>query len=233
MVEFNLLPDVKVQFLKTKRIEYLAITTSIVIGAVSALVFILLFLYVDVGQKVKLDNLNSQIGNYSSQLTSNKNLNQILTVQHQLETIPSLLNNAPATSRIFGYLTQLVPVNVTISTLNLNYSTNNMSITGGADSLATVNTFVDTLKYATYNNSTNNTKNNSAFSQVVLSSFSYNSSGSSSGAPSAQYTITFDFDPILFNRADNLKLIVPNETTTRSILNQPQLFKANPPSTTH
>ncbi|MHB1864951.1 MAG: PilN domain-containing protein [Candidatus Saccharimonadales bacterium] len=228
MVNFNLLPDVKMQFLKTKRLEYLAVTVSIIVGAVSLLVFILLFVYVDVAQKVKLNNLTNQISSYSDKLGSNKSLNQILTIQNQLQTIPSLENQSPSVSRLFGYLTQLVPVNITISSLDLNYATNNINITGGADSLDTVNTFVDTLKYATYTDNTTNVKNSPAFSSVVLSSFSYNTANAGSGSPAAQYGISFNFNPDIFNSADSVTLTVPSETTTRSILNQPDLFKANP-----
>lgn len=228
MVEFNLLPDVKIQYLKTKRIEYLVIALSIIVGGLSLVVFVLLFLFVDVGQKVKLDDLTSQINSYTAQLSSNKSLNQILTVQHQLETIPSLENQSPTVSRLFGYLAQVVPVNVTISSLNLTFATNNMTITGGADSLDTVNQFVDTLKYTKFNDVTDNSKNNIAFSSVVLSSFNYSNSSGGSNAPAAQYSITLNFNPLLFNSADTINLVVPTEITTRSILNQPVLFKANP-----
>ncbi|MEI9913752.1 MAG: hypothetical protein WDN66_01985 [Candidatus Saccharibacteria bacterium] len=176
MVEFNLLPDVKVQHLKAKRLEYLVITASFIVGAASILVFILLFVFVDVGQKVRIDDLNNNITTTTAQLKSNKSLNQILTVQNQLKTIPSLENQSPTASRLFGYLSQLTPLTATISTLDVSYTANNIVITGGADSLNTVNTFVDTLKYATYNNATIKTNGVEAFSAVVLTSFAYNSS---------------------------------------------------------
>jgi hypothetical protein len=52
MVEFNLLPDVKMEYLRTKRFEHLVITASFIVGAASLAVFVLLFLFVDVAQKV-------------------------------------------------------------------------------------------------------------------------------------------------------------------------------------
>lgn len=228
MVEFNLLPDVKLQFLKTKRLEHLVIVLSVIVGAVSLAVFIFLFVFVDVAQKVKLDNLTNEINTSSTKLESNKSLNEILTVQNQLETIPSLEAKAPAASRIFGFLAQLTPANASISSLNVDFTTNSITITGGADSLATVNTYVDTLKYATYTNATDHTKNNQAFNSVVLTSFNYSTSNSGANSTPAQYSIAFNFDPTLFNSSDNITLVVPNEITTWSILNQPVLFKANP-----
>ncbi|HEY1645610.1 MAG TPA: hypothetical protein VGF75_04490 [Candidatus Saccharimonadales bacterium] len=226
MIEFNLLPDVKIQFLRTKALEHLVVTLSFIVGAVSLTVFILLLVFVDVVQKVKLDNLNTEINTSTSQLSSNKNLNQILTVQKQLETLPQLEQQTPTASRLFGYLTQLTPASATISDLNVSFTANTVSITGAADSLATVNTFVDTLKYATYNNVTDKTEGTKAFNTVVLASFGYSTQNSTSEP--AQYTITGNFDPTLFNSSDNISLIVPSETTTRSIINQPTLFKATP-----
>jgi Tfp pilus assembly protein PilN len=226
MIEFNLLPDVKVQYLRTKRTQHLIITLSAIVGAASFAVFLLLFLFVDVGQKVRINQLDSQISSSSAQLTSNKNLNQILTVQNQLETIPTLEAQAPTTSRLFGYLSQVVPANATISSLAINFSTDNVTISGGADTLATVNTLVDTLKYTTYNDATTKASSVSAFKTVVLSSFGY--SGTATNGQTAQYSVAFNFDPILFKSTDSITLVVPSETTTRSILNQPQLFKASP-----
>ena len=235
MVEFNLLPDVKVDYLKTKRFEHLVITTSFIVGGISLAAFILLFLFVDVAQKVTLNDLSSQIKTSSNQLTSNNNLGKILTVQKQLETLPTLESQTPKVSNIFSFITQLTPVNATISSLAVNFSSgssnssttssgSSITISGGADSLATVNTFVDTIKYATYNDTTTKKTNVQAFSSVVLSSFSYSTSTTSSPA---QYTITFNYDPALFS-SDTINLVVPSETTTRSVLNQPILFKSNP-----
>jgi hypothetical protein len=225
MVEFNLLPDVKMEYLRTKRLEHLVVTTSFIVGAATLAIFVLLFLFVDVAQKLTLNDLTNQINNSSAQLTSNSNLNKVLTVQNQLETLPKLEDQAPKTSRLFGFITQLTPVNTTISTLNLNLTTHAMVITGGADSLATVNTYVDTIKHATYNDTVSKTKNAQAFTNVVLSSFSY----SSTGTPPAQYTINCSFSPTLFKSSANVTLVVPSETATLSILNQPTLFKANTP----
>jgi len=226
MVEFNLLPDIKLEYLKTKRLEHLVTVISTVVGCLAVAVFVFLFVYTNVYQKVKLDNLNTQIGNYSASLKSNSSLDQILTVQNQLETLPSLEAQAPTTSRLFGYIAQVTPINATISSLNVNYSTNSIVISGNADSLATVNTYIDTLKYSTFDDTTTGVKNQPAFNTIVLSSFNYTNNASSSGQ-SAQYSITCNFAPVLFKSTDKISLIVPNEITTQSILNQPVIFKAS------
>lgn len=226
MVEFNLLPDIKLEYLRTKRLEHLTTIISAIVSCLALAVFVFLFVYTNVYQKVKLDNLNNQISNYSNSLKSNTSLDQILTVQNQLESLPSLEAQAPTTSRLFGYIAQLTPINATISSFNINYTTNAIAISGNADSLATVNTYVDTLKYSTFNDTTNGLKNQQAFNTVVLSSFNYTNTSSSSGQ-SAQYSITCNFAPTLFKSTDKISLVVPSEITTQSILNQPVIFKAN------
>ncbi len=226
MVEFNLLPEVKLQYLRAKKQEHLVLSISIFAGAVSLAIFIFLLVFTGVIQRSTINNLSSQINQSTATLSSNKNLNKILTVQNQLKTLPSLEAQTPVVSRLFNYISQITPPNATISTLSVDFTTDNISVSGGADSLATVNTYIDTLKYATYNNQTNNTKNNQAFNSIDLSSFGYSSA--SSGASPAQYSITFNFSPTLFSSTDKVTLVIPNEITTRSIINQPKLFKAEP-----
>jgi Tfp pilus assembly protein PilN len=225
MAEFNLLPDVKMQYLRTKRLEHLVVTASVIVGSISLAVFLFLFVYVDLIQHSSINSLDNQINSSKSTLVSNKDLNEVLTIQNQLKSLPQLEAQTPTVSRLFTYITNLTPVNVTISSLNISFTANTISITGAADTLSTVNTYVDTLKYATYSNLTDNTKNNQAFNAVILSSFNYDNSQTSGSQ--AQYSITCNFDPALFNSSNNVTLQVPTEITTRSILNQPALFKSN------
>ena len=72
--------------------------------------------------------------------------------------------------RLFTYLTQLTPNTATISQLSLSFSADSISLTGQADSLATVDQFVDTLKFTTYSLGSS-TQTSPAFSNVVLTSF--------------------------------------------------------------
>jgi hypothetical protein len=87
-------------------------------------------------------------------------------------------------------------------------------ITGTADSLSAVNKFVDSLKYTTYSVDGNSTK---AFSDVVLATFSLNSStGATPTAQPANYTITLAYDPVIFDISQEVSLSVPTATATRT-----------------
>lgn len=224
MVQFNLLPDVKLEYLKAKRLLRMVTSAAIAIGGVAFVLFVVLLLVVYVFQKQQLNNLDGKINTAKLQLSRNTNLNKILTVQNQLESLPSLEAQDPVTSRLFNYLSQITPVNADISDFNIDYTNDTMIITGSADSLTTVNKYVDTLKFTTYALSGTNTKNN-AFSQVVLTSFGI-SSHPTNNRP-ASFTINCSFNPTIFNVADNSSLVVPpNFITTRSITQQPKLFVA-------
>jgi Tfp pilus assembly protein PilN len=222
MIEFNLLPDVKLEYLNARRLKRVVISFSVIIGASALGLFILLLLFVDVAQKVKLNKLNNNINTTSAQLKNNNNLNSILTIQNQLKTLPTIESKTPQVSRLSGYLAEIMPANATVSNLSADFQANTMNISGSADSLATVNQLVDTLKFATYSDSSSS--NNQAFSAVVLTSFGY---GGGSGTAKASYAINLSFDPKLFSPDENITLTVPPEITTRSILGQPSaIFKA-------
>lgn len=223
MIEFNLLPDVKLEYIKARRLKRLVISLSVIIASSALGLFILLVLFVDVAQKVKLNNLNKSIAIASQQLKNTPNLNAILTIQNQLNALPSIEANTPQVSRLSGYLAEIMPANATLSSVTADFQGNTMTITGGADSLSTVNQLVDTLKFATY--SDGKTSGTLAFSNVVLSEFGYG--GAAAGSSNATYTINFSFDPNLFLPDENIVLTVPPEITTRSILGQPTvIFKA-------
>jgi Tfp pilus assembly protein PilN len=222
MIQFNLLPDVKQEFIKVRRFKRLAMTGSTIVIAVSAGILIILIGVVDGIQKHTLSNLNSNISTLTSQINTVPDLNEILTIQNQLTSLPALDSQKPVAARIFNYLNEVTPSNVAINSLSLDFTADQMMISGSAPNVATIDQYVDTYKFTNYTTG-NNTQPQAAFSNVVLSSYSTGSAGSSSdtGAGAASYSLTLNFNAALFNHADNTQLIVPNEISTRSVLDQP------------
>jgi hypothetical protein len=220
MIQFNLLPDIKQEFVKVNRTKRVIIAICVLASLVVIVILILLLTW-DGLQKKNLHDINNDISTNKSQLTNMPNLNKVLTVQNQLTSLPALYSKNPVTSRLFTYLSNITPVSATISQLSSDYAADTMSITGGADSLATVNVFADTLKFTTYSIAGQSNAKTLAFSDVVLSSFSVTDKG-------VTYTLTFNFDPNLFNSTDQISLNVPSEVTTRSETQQPtDLFQQN------
>ena len=199
MIQFNLLPDVKLRFVKAQHVKHQVISGAVILGLAALVLLAFMFFTVNVVQKKSLSDLNSDIKTYSNQLQSISDLSSILTVQNQLNTLPGLHNNKVVASRLFTYVNQLTPQNTTLSQLNVNFVDNTMVFSGEAPSLVVVNTYTDTLKATTFQSGTNTKK---AFSAVVLTSF-----GSDAGK--ATYTISFKFDPLIFNSAQTVALAVP------------------------
>jgi len=218
MVQFNLLPDVKLQYLKAERTRRLVISVSLV-ASVASLALLLLLVSVTQLQKKHLSDLSKNIKADSAKLENQPDISKILTVQNQLNSLTNLHNSKPAVSRLFPYLAQLVPTQADIGDLSIDMGLHTVTLTGGADSLSTVNKFVDTLKFTDYSvQGDSSTKK--AFSNVVLSNFGLSDN-------KASYTIIFAYDPTIFDITQTVSLSVPNQITTRSEMDKPNdLFVA-------
>lgn len=225
MIQFNLLPDVKMEYIKARSNKRMVIFIALATAAAALFILILLFLVVDVLQKKHLSDLNKDISKYSQQLKDTKDLDKILTIQNQLNSLTSLHDKKPVASRLSGYLSQITPAKVSISDLQVDFDASTIKLAGSADSLATVNQFVDTLKFTNYDTDTD--KGKPAFKNVVLAAFTPPSDGK------ASYNITLSFDSLIFSSASNVKLVVPSQVTTRSEVEKPNsLFDTAPATTT-
>ncbi|HET7629769.1 MAG TPA: hypothetical protein VFK03_00175, partial [Candidatus Saccharimonadales bacterium] len=150
MIQFNLLPDVKLEYIKTQRTKNFVVAISLIAGASAIAIFVLLMLTVNIWQAKTIGDLSQDIKSTSQQLKATPDLDKILTVQSQLGSLHSLHEQKAAAPRLFGYLAQVTPDKATISDITVDYSLNTMSITGNAPSLDVVNTFTDGLKFTKY-----------------------------------------------------------------------------------
>lgn len=222
MTQLNLLPDVKLEYLRSTRQKRLVIGVSLLVAAGSLAVVLILAGVVYVVQRKSINDLNSDIATYNKQLKDTPDLDKVLTVQNQLNSLPGLHDQKPVVSRLFGYLTQLTPTAASISQYDIDYAQNLMTIAGSAKSLDVANTFIDTLKFTEFKQGASSDQQKPAFSNVVMSQFNRNTSG-------ATYTITLNYDPAIFDSADTATLVVPNIISSRSVTEQPtDLFQTQP-----
>src|SRR5690349_4497120 len=98
MIQFNLLPDVKLQYIKTRRTKRLTMIISVISAAACLTLLILMFVSVKVVQKKHINDLSKDIKSQVKTLNNVQDLNKILTVQNQLNSLPDLHQNKPATS---------------------------------------------------------------------------------------------------------------------------------------
>jgi hypothetical protein len=219
MTQLNLLPDVKMEYIKAKRSQRLAVSIAL-LASVIAIGLLILLLAADGLQKKHLSDLSRDITTDSSKLQNQPQITKVLTVQNQLESLTSLHESKPAATEVFGYLNSVTPAQVDINNFSIDFTQFSITVTGTADSLSSINQYVDTLKATTYTSDQNPGTSLPAFSSVVLSSFGLtNPQTGSNGQPSGQpasYTITFSYDKNIFDITQKIKLVVPNLTTPRS-----------------
>jgi Tfp pilus assembly protein PilN len=223
MIQFNLLPDVKLAYIKAERTKRLVISVSVLAGAVALGIFVLLFMAVNVAQRKNISDLNKDVASNIKAISDTENVNKILTVQSQMASLSDLHAQKPAASRLFTYIGQVTPNTVTIDTVTADFVENTLVINGAAGNLDNVNTFVDTLKFTTFT-SDKNKDQSKAFSEVVLTGFSRTQSQTT-------YAISLKFDPAIFDNSNNAKIQVPNTVTTRSVTELPAIFKQSPTET--
>lgn len=213
MIQFNLLPDVKQEYIKAKRTRQLVTVISLIVSAAALTLLVLLFISVKVVQKKSLSDADGDITKYSNQIKSIPDIDKVLTVQNQLQTLTGLHDGKVVSSRLFGYIAQLTPPSVSINSMTVDFTANTITISGQAPALNQVNTYADTLKETTFTTAANTTAQN-AFSNVVLSSFGRTDK-------QATYTLTLSYKPEIFSNASSVTLTVPNIVTSP----QQQLFQ--------
>lgn len=235
MIQFNLLPDVKLEYIRANRTKRLVMLVAGSVTAVSVGMFLLLFFSVNILQKQHLKNLTNDINRDSKQLQEIKDLDKILTIQNQLSKLTELHDAKVYTSRMKEYITQVTPQNVSFAEVEVKLTEGTMRFKGSADTLRTVNQFVDTLKFTKYRTLVDDgesgykySEEKNAFSEVVLFDFGRDDKG-------ASYEITLKYDPTIFSgvsiveekegeepvKKNPVELIVPNIITTRSVTEKP------------
>lgn len=226
MIQLNLLPDVKMQYIKAQRTRNLVLSTAVIVSLVAVGLLVLL-LIVGGLQKKHISDLNKDIKADTATLQNKPDIEKILTVQNQLQRLTELHESKPAVSNLFGYLNQVTPTQVDITNFAIDFTAQTASITGTADSLGSVNKYVDTLKFTTFTTE-NDDKPQKAFNDVVMTAFGINTGGQ--GGRPATYTITFAYNPTIFDVTQKVTLSVPKLTTTRSAIEKPleDLFQASP-----
>ncbi len=229
MIQLNLLPDIKLEYIKAERSRRMVFTISLLVTG-AAVALLILLLSFDGLQKKHLNDLSKDINKESSELRAQPQIGKILTVQNQLKRLTDLHNAKPAVARAFDYLNQVTPSNASITNLHVDLNAHTIEITGTADALSSVNKYVDTLKFTTYTTDKSDSKGK-PFTSVVLTSFGLNTA-SQDQSKAANFTIDLSYDPNIFDTTQKVTLSVPNIVTTRSQLDKPtDLFTTSPKPT--
>lgn len=234
MIQFNLLPDVKKEYIKARRTKRLITSAAMVAIVVSLVVVGIMLSVVQFGQKKHINDLTVDIADKVQEINEIEDLDKILTIQNQIQSLESLHQQKPETSRLFDYFTQLTPTDATISNLQVDLVEGTLKITGAAKDIATVNKFADTLKFTKFTSQPLSEVKVGDDGKVELVQegsdqlqeipmFTSVLTQVSRSDTDTSYILETTFDLLVFDNTQYIVLRVPDIVTTRSVLNKPDI----------
>jgi len=226
MIQLNLLPDLKKEFIKAQKTKSLVISTSILVTIGAVGLSALLFVYVTFLQQLQINLATDDIKRKETELTGIQDVDKYLTIQSQLAVLPDLHNAKGSYDRLFTFLGAInpgSPNNVNLSNLQLTAEAKSMILTGTTGSFETLNVFVDTLKNAQISYKKNgqgeNQKEN-MFEQVLIQASGFSRVGSKN---LVSFTVKTVYSPSVFDvQNTDITASVPSITTTQSVTQSPQ-----------
>jgi hypothetical protein len=215
MIQINLIPDIKKEYLHAKHMRNTAISVAILAGLATAglVVALVLFLGVQFGRDALADNT---IKNEYAALNETEDLSNLVTIQNQLEVISNQHAEKTIHSRLFALLQAVnspAPNNVRFTSVKIDADENVISIEGIAPGrYPTVEALKKTLlnskfEYKERGEDTANTV--PLVEKVVVGESSF--AEDSTGARVLRFAIEVVHEEKLFsNQAVNARIITPS-----------------------
>lgn len=232
MIQLNLLPDLKKEFLKAQKTKGLVIGVSILVTLSAIGLSALLFVYVTFVQQLQINLATSDIEKKEAELKAVPDINKYLSIQNQLASVTALHEQKGQYSRLFDFMGRLNPSppnNISLSSLQISTSDKAVIFGGSSESFESLNIFVDTLKNAQVkykSGGEGDFTQEAMFEQVLVQS-------SGLAKINNKSIVTFVVratyrEPVFDIRHTNVSAEVPSITTTPSATQAPvpqQLFK--------
>lgn len=130
MVEINLIPDVKKELLRARKIRLYVVGIAIFVGIIFVSVVALIAI-VWGGQELRQSFLNDSIDKEERKIQGVKDLSSALTIQSQLRALKEQHSNKTINSRLFPLLDVINPAspnNITVSSVNVDSESNQITI---------------------------------------------------------------------------------------------------------
>jgi hypothetical protein len=199
MIQVNLLPDVKREYLHAQQMKHTFTVLSILASMAALAVLGLLFAYVQIVQPRHRANLQKDIDASTNELKGKNDAVEIVTVQGVLEQIPALQDKKLITSNIFSYLSSFTPKDVAYGEIKLDFSANTAVFTGQTTTLERANVLANNLKSATFTYKDGDASQSlKPFSSIVFSSLG--KTEQADNGKDVGFQITLQFDPVLFSQ---------------------------------
>jgi hypothetical protein len=216
MIEINLVPDIKQEFLRSQRLRARVISGSILVCLASAGVVVLLGAML-VAQNVRDVLADSSIDTeYKKLVGNNKDLNDVVTIQNQLANISTLNDNKLMTSRTFDLLSAVNPTapnNVQMTQITVDPAKKTINVQG-----VSANGFnsVDALKKTILNTNvayTGNGQDGTAALSDTVNIGKTSLGQDSTGKQVLRFELNFIYPKELFsNTVSNVRVVTPTGT---------------------
>lgn len=225
MIQLNLLPDLKKEFIQVQKTKSMVISVSLITAVSAIALSILMFIYVNFVQALQINLATDDIKSKNQQLNDMTELPKHLTIQNQLAALPTLRDGQGVTSRILDFLNVLNPSppnNVSLAVLQVGTIDNSIILNGTTRNFEALNVFVDTLKNAEITYRLENSQE--SVTTNMLDKVLVQSSGLSkiNNRVVVSFSIKANYKPEMTNISSlDTKASVPNITTTKSVTQSP------------
>lgn len=213
MIEINLIPDVKQEYIRAQKMRKVAITISILVGAAAAGIVVLLSLLLG-AQALHEAISRGQVDSEYKKLKSVNEIDNVLTIQNQLDQIASIHGNKTMDSRMFDVLLAINPTapnDVRISSVKLDPEESTLTIEGSAQNgYAATETFRKLILNTQMKSITDGETTTVALTdEVTLGETSYGEGPD--GGKVLRFSLSFIYPETLFtNGAKSVSVVTPN-----------------------
>jgi hypothetical protein len=229
MIQLNLLPDIKKEFINAQKTRAVVMSSSILVTIVAVGLAVLMFVYVTFLQQLQITLATNDIKDKEKQLSSVQDLSKYLTIQNQLTSLPELHASKGIYSRLLAFLPVLnpnAPNNVALTKLQLVALDKQVNFTGSTASFESLNVFVDTLRNAevSYKDSSSQQQKSKMFESIMVQNSNIDKLN---GKSSVSFTVIAQYvEPAFDAHNTDVTASVPNIKTSQSVTESPKLFSS-------
>lgn len=231
MIQLNLLPDVKKEFLRAQSARRKTITISILISIIAAGITVALAIYVYGVQSAILYVQTQDIKDKSTKLAAVKDIDKYMTIQNQLAQLSTLHGAKNNFSRLLTFLPQLNPAppqNISLTNLTVDTDLHTINLKGTVNEYGALTTFKDTLVNATFTYQVDGKpqEKTKLFDDVKIESATYEKTTTSAAVT---FSVIATYNPEVFRQENvGVEVAVPIKETTGSVVGSPQaIFGGN------
>lgn len=230
MISLNLIPDVKLEYLKIMRIHKRVIGIASIVTISTLGLVVLLAVWVYGGQTLHKNYLTTQIENNEKKLKAVPEIDKYLTIQNQLASLTTLHEGKSDFSRLLQYLPVLTPAaphDVKFNNIELIADAelgNTLIFQGETKDYTGLATFRDTLTNAQLKAEEGLDEKLFESVTVVTSAISQSTKGGSV----VSFRVETTYNPNAFIASVKNPLVtVPSKNTTQSVQASPDVFRAS------